>query len=244
MARARHRRSWQHWLRRRGRRRLGELVSKYRVPMAAAAAVDGDSGGVAAIGWRSSPVHTPEPEFDAMLNGWLLYQSLSCRMWGRTALYQSSGAYRLSRPAPGLRRRSCMPSPRWRGRICFVAPARQFKEGDVQHWWHPQTGQGVRTRISRRPGVAALHCGPLYRGDRRHARSRRACRVSDDAACWSPGNRISTTVPTSQRDEGTFYEHCLRAFRQGGDGRGARPPADRQRRLERRVQPRRDRRAG
>ncbi|MGI9043993.1 MAG: GH36-type glycosyl hydrolase domain-containing protein [Gemmatimonadaceae bacterium] len=123
-----------------------ELFEKYRDPAAANAAVDG-----AARSWRSRlsaiSVRTPEPTFDLVLNPWALYQALSCRMWARSALYQSSGAFGFRDQLQDVMAFTYTEPQLAREHIVRCA-ARQFEEGDVQHWWHPQSGRGVRTRFS------------------------------------------------------------------------------------------------
>ena len=122
------------------------LVNRYRDPAAVEQAI------VATRDWwdrllTTVQVQTPVLSVDLMMNRWLIYQALSCRIWGRSALYQSSGAYgfrdqlqdslALVYSAPNIARE-----------MILQAASRQFVEGDVQHWWHMPSGEGVRTRCS------------------------------------------------------------------------------------------------
>jgi len=123
-----------------------ELVARYRAP----GAVDGALEGVRSM-WDevlgTVTVRTPEPALDLLVNGRLLYQALACRLWGRTATYQSSGAFgfrdqlqdtlSLIYARPELVREQIIEASR-----------HQFEHGDVLHWWQPYSGRGVRTRIT------------------------------------------------------------------------------------------------
>jgi cyclic beta-1,2-glucan synthetase len=170
---------------------------------------------VAAAAWAERlsviTVRTPDPAFDAMVNRWMLYQALACRMWARSALYQSSGAYGFRDQLQDVLA-FVYAEPAVAREHLLRAAARQFVEGDVQHWWHPQSGRGVRTRFS--DDLAWLpYVVDGY------------VKVTGDGAvldeyvpfltlrALEPHEHEVYDLPAVTDEHASVYEHCLRALR-------------------------------
>ncbi|HEX5960793.1 MAG TPA: glycosyl transferase family 36 [Rhodanobacteraceae bacterium] len=185
-----------------------QLVDRYRhVDVEALLA---QAGGLWGGVFDPLQVETPHRSIDLLVNRWLPYQVLACRLWARTAFYQASGAFGFRDQLQDVAA-LCIARPDLvRGHILLSA-SRQFEEGDVQHWWLPPSGRGVRTRIVDDrlwlPFVTAHYVATT--GDTAIL----AARVPFvHGVALEPGQADAFFAPAKSVETATLFEHCARAI--------------------------------